>query len=120
MASGRVATRIFCVLLGTVAAQDLAAITLPAGMTPEQAQALAQKNGIRGSSSGSSVTPPGTVNVVDRKAEVSASEGNVKVDSLDSVASSRRPTQRPTKDTPEPNLVLKRYGQSIFKDADPS
>ncbi len=120
MSSRHVATLILSVLLGTVAAQDLTDITLPAGMTPEQAQALAQKNGIRGSSSGSSVTPPGTVNVVDRPAEVSASEGNVKVDSLDSVASSRRPTQRPTKDTPEPNLVLKRYGQSIFKDADPS
>ena len=59
MSSRHVLVLIVSVLLGTVAAQDLTDLTLPAGMTPEQAQTLAQKNGIRGSSSGSSCVGSG-------------------------------------------------------------
>jgi protein involved in polysaccharide export with SLBB domain len=111
---------IVSVLLGTVAAQDLTDLTLPAGMTPEQAQTLAQKNGIRGSSSGSSTALPGAVTVTDSKGEVSPQEGSVKVDSLDSIAATRHRPPKPPKDTTGPNQVLRRYGQSVFKDADPS
>lgn len=121
MSSRHAAIWIFSALLGATSAQDLSGATLPEGMTAEQAQALAQKNGRANPSGSSATTAPGVTNVTDRKGDVSPTESDVKLDSLDSIAATRRrPPPKPPKDTTGPNQVLRRYGQSVFKDADPS
>jgi protein involved in polysaccharide export with SLBB domain len=129
MSSRHAATWFLSLLLGTAAAQDMpSGFTLPDGMTSDQAKALAQQNGIRPSASGASTAPNGTSNVMDRSGNVSPHEGDVVSDSLDTLAfrdslARKDPLYRRRlfiADSLESSHRLQRYGQSVFRNADPS
>jgi protein involved in polysaccharide export with SLBB domain len=130
MSSRHAATWFLSLLLGTAAAQDLpAGFTLPEGMTADQAKSLAQQNGVHSSTtSGASSVPNGATNVADHRGEVSPHEGDVESDTLDSLTSRdsearEGPYHRRrllVADSLDKSRRLQRYGQSVFRDADPS